>query len=93
MCSPGVDNPLANAVALARAVALGIFDAPHLRNNPFALNQVHMGYVDSACVTVDVAGRPISVAGTGLQRPRQRPERRDPHNFGISDVCVNAPGR
>jgi hypothetical protein len=38
--APGVTDPLADPATLARAVACGILDAPHLRNNPFACGQI-----------------------------------------------------
>jgi hypothetical protein len=60
MAEPGVADPLADPATLARAVTAGILDAPHLRNNPFALGQVQTRYLGGACVAVDVGGRPIS---------------------------------
>jgi hypothetical protein len=60
VAEPGVADPLADAATLARAVTLGILDAPHLRNNPFALGQVQTRYLGGACVAVNAAGRPIS---------------------------------
>jgi hypothetical protein len=60
LAEPGVADPLADPATLARAVTTGILDAPHLRNNPFALGQVQTRYVDGACVAFDGAGRPIS---------------------------------
>jgi hypothetical protein len=60
VAEPGVADPLADPATLARAVTVGILDAPHLRNNPFALGQVQTRYIDSACVAVDAGGRPIS---------------------------------
>ena len=36
MAAPGVPDPLTDPATLARAVTLGILDAPQLRNNPFA---------------------------------------------------------
>jgi hypothetical protein len=60
VAEPGVADPLADPATLARAVTIGILDAPHLRNNPFALGQIQTRCVDGACVAVDAAGRPIS---------------------------------
>jgi methylmalonyl-CoA mutase cobalamin-binding subunit len=56
----GVADPLTDPATLARAVTVGILDAPHLRNNPFALGQMQTRYIDSACVAIDDAGRPIT---------------------------------
>jgi hypothetical protein len=60
VAEPGVADPLADPATLARAVTRGILDAPHLRNNPFALGQVQTRYLGGACVAVNAAGRPIS---------------------------------
>jgi hypothetical protein len=60
VAEPGVADPLADPATLARAVTTGILDAPHLRNNRFALGQVQTRYVDSACVSVGAGSRPIS---------------------------------
>jgi hypothetical protein len=48
-----VDDPLIDPPTLARAVALGILDAPHLKNNPYARGQV-ASQIDKrgACVAV-----------------------------------------
>ena len=62
IAAPGVRDPWTDPATLARAVALGILDAPQLRNNPFAPGKIitridHRG----ACVAVDaVNGQPIS---------------------------------
>jgi hypothetical protein len=57
LAGPQVADPLADAATLARAVRLGILDAPHLRNNPFARGQVATR-IDSrgACVAVEPVG-------------------------------------
>lgn len=49
-----VADPLTDAWTLAEAVRQGILDAPHLRNNPFALG-VDATRIDSrgACISVD----------------------------------------
>jgi methylmalonyl-CoA mutase cobalamin-binding subunit len=59
---PGVSDPLTQPATLADAVTMGLLDAPHLRNNPFALGQV-VTRIDrrGACVAVDrVTGRAYS---------------------------------
>jgi hypothetical protein len=60
LAEPGVADPLTDPATLARAVKVGILDAPHLRNNPFALGQVQTRCIDGACVAIDGAGRPIA---------------------------------
>ena len=56
LAGPGVTDPLTDAATLARAVTVGVLDAPHLRNNPFARGQI-VTRVDErgACVVVDPA--------------------------------------
>ena len=58
----GVTDPLTDPTTLTRAVTSGLFDAPHLRNNPFARGEI-VTRIDArgACITVDpVSGRPLS---------------------------------
>jgi methylmalonyl-CoA mutase cobalamin-binding subunit len=57
--SEGID-PLINPQVLARSVELGIMDAPHLRNNKFALGKIITRIITGACVTIDEYGNPIS---------------------------------
>jgi hypothetical protein len=60
----GVTDPFTDPTTLARAVASGILDAPHLRNNPFARGQV-VTRIDrrGANVAVDaMSGRPLAEA-------------------------------
>ena len=55
-------DPLTDPAVLARAVAIGVLDAPHLRNNPFARGQI-ITRIDErgACVPTDPdTGMPIS---------------------------------
>jgi hypothetical protein len=57
-----VADPLSDPATLARAVRVGVLDAPHLRNNPFARGQI-VSRMDprGACVAVDpTTGRAIS---------------------------------
>jgi hypothetical protein len=61
LAQPGIRDPLADPATLARAVTMGVLDAPHLRNNPFARGLIATR-IDGrgACVTVDpVSGRPV----------------------------------
>jgi hypothetical protein len=62
LAGPQVADPLSDPANLARAVKVGILDAPHLRDNPFARGQIATR-IDSrgACVAVDPAtGRALS---------------------------------
>jgi hypothetical protein len=56
----GVADPLVDPATLARAVKLGILDAPQLQNNPFGRGQIRTRIVGGACEAVDPAGRVIS---------------------------------
>jgi methylmalonyl-CoA mutase cobalamin-binding subunit len=61
LAGPGVTDPLADPVTLARAVTTGIMDAPQLKNNPFGRGKVTTRIVEGACLAVDPAsGRPLS---------------------------------
>jgi len=53
-------DALTDPAVLAKAVTLGILDAPQLKNNPFALGTITTRIVDGACVTTSQAGKPIS---------------------------------
>lgn len=52
-------DPLIDPANLARAVTIGILDAPHLKNNPFAKGMIQTRIVEGACVATDSAGVPI----------------------------------
>lgn len=57
----GRDDPLADPDTLARAVTLGILDAPHLQNNPYARGEI-VSRIDGrgACVAIDPqSGEPL----------------------------------
>jgi hypothetical protein len=56
LAGPQVADPLTDPSTLARAVQVGILDAPHLRDNPFARGQIATR-IDSrgACIAVDPA--------------------------------------
>jgi methylmalonyl-CoA mutase cobalamin-binding subunit len=53
-------DPLADPATLAKAVTLGVLDAPHLQSNPFARGTIQTRIVDGACVVTDSSGNPIS---------------------------------
>ncbi len=57
--SPDVDDPLADPSTLARAVHLGLLDAPQLINNPYAAGAIRTRSVDGAILAVDERGRPL----------------------------------
>jgi methylmalonyl-CoA mutase cobalamin-binding subunit len=54
-----VADPLIDVEVLARAVELGILDAPHLRGNPYACGRVQTRIIDGAGWAVDAQGRPM----------------------------------
>jgi methylmalonyl-CoA mutase cobalamin-binding subunit len=56
LAEPDTADPLRDPATLARAVKVGILDAPHLRNNPCAKGQA-ITHIDErgACVAVDPA--------------------------------------
>jgi hypothetical protein len=53
-------DPLIDPVVLSRAVKMGILDAPHLRNNNFALGKINTRIIDGSCVAIDDSGKPIN---------------------------------
>jgi hypothetical protein len=59
LAAPNVADPLTDPATLTRAVAIGLLDAPHLRNNRFAPGRVITRIIDGACLPVDSSGRPI----------------------------------
>lgn len=48
-----VEDPLSHSETLARAVNIGILDAPQLKNNPFARGMIRTRIIDGACQAVD----------------------------------------
>ncbi|MDI3299316.1 MAG: methionine synthase [Bacillota bacterium] len=61
LAEPGVTDPWADAATLARAVRVGLIDAPQLRGNPEARGEVVTRLVDGACRAVDPeTGQPLS---------------------------------
>jgi len=47
------ENPWINYKVLNRLVKYGIFDAPHLKNNKFALGKIRTKIIDGACYSWD----------------------------------------
>jgi hypothetical protein len=52
----GVDA-WSNPEVLFESVKLGILDAPHLKNNPFAMGKIATRIIDGSCVAVDGEGK------------------------------------
>lgn len=52
-------NPWINHKVLNRLVEYGIFDAPHLKNNPFALGQIKTKIINGACYSWDIKHQKI----------------------------------
>jgi hypothetical protein len=59
LAPPATPDPLTDPATLAAAVTTGILDAPHLRNNRYALGQIRTRLVNGACEAVDAAGHQI----------------------------------
>ncbi len=55
-----LDEPLTDPATLARAVEVGLLDAPQLVNNPFAPGAIRTRSIDGAICAVDESGRPLS---------------------------------
>jgi methylmalonyl-CoA mutase cobalamin-binding subunit len=58
--SPDLADPLSDPATLARAVKIGLLDAPQLVNNPYAPGAIRTRSVDGAIVAVDQAGEPLA---------------------------------
>ncbi len=64
LAGPGINDPLTDATTLSQAIVVGILDAPHLRNNPFARGQVIM--------RIDDRGAAVSINPANGQRVTER---------------------
>ena len=53
LAAPGVADPWADPATLARAVRVGVLDAPHLKGNPEALGMVQTMVRNGASVAID----------------------------------------
>ena len=63
LAGPDVEDPLTDPATLARAVTVGLLDAPHLVGSGFAPGRVVTRVVDGACRAVDPhTGRPWTEA-------------------------------
>jgi hypothetical protein len=54
-----VGDPLLDVEVLARAVEIGLLDAPNLRGSPHACGRVRTRAIDGAILAVDEDGRPL----------------------------------
>jgi len=59
IAEPGVQDPWSDAATLAKAVTMGIMDAPQLLNNKFGKGLARTRIVQGASVSVDENGDPI----------------------------------
>lgn len=57
---PGITDPLTDPITLSRAVQFGILDAPHLRNNQFAMGKIDTRIINGACLAIDQSGKQIN---------------------------------
>ncbi len=53
LAGPDVPDPWVDPATLARAVTVGILDAPHLKGSPIAKGQIVTRIVDGMCVAID----------------------------------------
>jgi methylmalonyl-CoA mutase cobalamin-binding subunit len=53
-------DPLLSPEILSSAVQIGILDAPHLRNNPFASGNIKTRIRRGACIAIDGDGNPLA---------------------------------
>ncbi|MCI0518963.1 MAG: cobalamin B12-binding domain-containing protein [Chloroflexi bacterium] len=60
LAGPECGDPFCDPGTLARAVACGVLDAPHLRDNPYARGAVRTRIFNGQCLVVDSTGRPLS---------------------------------
>ena len=64
LADPSVDDPFTDAATLAQAITVGILDAPHLRNNPFARGQM--------ITRIDNRGASVSITPANGERITER---------------------
>jgi methylmalonyl-CoA mutase cobalamin-binding subunit len=60
IASKKVAEPYVDAAVLAKAVSMGVLDAPQLKNNPFARGQDITRIINGSSRSVDQNGRPLS---------------------------------
>lgn len=66
--SPGVRDPLSNPITLAKAVEVGILDAPHLKGNPAAYGELTTRLVNGALYAYDTKNGKIIQEKDRLQK-------------------------
>ena len=59
LSSNAVEDPLTDPATLAKAVELGILDAPQLKNNPFAPGHSRTSILNGASLEIDDNGKPV----------------------------------
>ena len=59
LAEPSVTDPLTDPENLANAVAVGILDAPQLRNNKFARGMIETRIIEGSCQAIDDTGHPL----------------------------------
>jgi hypothetical protein len=69
LADPDIADPLTDPATLARAVKVGVLDAPQLRQNPFAPGQIVTGIDErGACIALDPASRQALVEDRRMAR-------------------------
>ncbi|HHV80126.1 TPA: cobalamin B12-binding domain-containing protein [bacterium] len=53
-------DPLTDPEVIAKAVKIGLLDAPHLKGNPSACGEIRTRIINGECDAVDESGRPVS---------------------------------
>ena len=53
-------DPLTDPEVIAKAVKIGLLDAPHLNGNPSACGKIRTRIINGECDAVDESGRPVS---------------------------------
>lgn len=60
LASSRLKDPLTSPSVLTKAVRLGILDAPHLKNNPFAKGQIETFIINGGCDAINRNGKIIT---------------------------------
>ncbi len=53
-------DALTDPTTLAKAVQIGILDAPHLKNSAYAKGEIRTSIIDGACQAIDEDGKPLT---------------------------------
>ena len=59
LAGPNVEDPLTDPATLAKAVEVGVLDAPQLMNNSFGRGMIRTRIVNGVCEAVDESGHVI----------------------------------